>query len=351
VRSPVSRARTANLARHPDASDEKGNSMTSTGTKLVRGLALAGALLVALTACSSKGGANQAANGPATKRYTIAMITHETPGDTFWDRVRAGAQAAAAQENIELKYSNNPAAPQQATLVQNAITSKVDGIATTMASPEAIGPQVQAARKAGIPVVAFNSGIQQYKQYGAQMYFGSDETVAGQAVGSRITQEGGGSTLCIIQEAGQVALEDRCAGVTKNDPSTQILNVDDTNMPAVESTIQAKLQQDPSIKYVVTLGAPIAISALQAKAGAKSNAKIITFDLNADIARDIQNGSVEFSVDQQPYVEGYMAVTGLWLYLTNGDDIGGGQPVLTGPSYVDKSNIGQIAPYAQKNTR
>jgi simple sugar transport system substrate-binding protein len=60
---------------------------------------------------------------------------------------------------------------------------------------------------------------------------------------------------------------------------------------------------------------------------------------------------IEFSVDQQPYVQGYMAVEGLWLNLTNGNDLGGGQPVRTGPSIVDKSNIDQILPYTQKNTR
>ena len=46
-----------------------------------------------------------------------------------------------------------------------------------------------------------------------------------------------------------------------------------------------------------------------------------------------------------------MAVTALWLYLTNGDDLGGGKAVLTGPSMVDASNIAQILPYAQNGTR
>jgi simple sugar transport system substrate-binding protein len=119
----------------------------------------------------------------------------------------------------------------------------------------------------------------------------------------------------------------------------------------VQQSIGAKLQQDPSITHVVTLGAPVALAAEQAKKDSGSQAKIVTFDLNADVAKAIQSGDIEFSVDQQPYVQGYMSVTALWLNLSNGNDIGGGQPVLTGPSIVDNKNIGPIVQYAQNNTR
>ena len=102
---------------------------------------------------------------------------------------------------------------------------------------------------------------------------------------------------------------------------------------------------------MVTLSAPVALAALQGTQQGGSQAKIVTFDLNADVAKDIQNGSIVFSIDQQPYVQGFMAVQSLWLNLTNGNDIGGGKPVLTGPSFVDSSNIEKIAQYAANNTR
>ncbi|MDT7566243.1 MAG: simple sugar transport system substrate-binding protein [Pseudonocardiales bacterium] len=320
---------------------------------MVRVLATAASLAVALAACSSQGGAqnNQAGGAPAGKTYTIAMVTHEQPGDSFWDKIRAGAQAAAKQEGITLKYSNNNDAGQQATLVQNAIDSKVDGIAVTLAYADQVGPAAQKAVQAGIPTVAFNSGISDYQKYGIGMYFGSDEDLAGQSAGQKMTAAGGGKAICVVQEQGSVALEARCAGVKKTFPNTENLQVNGADLPSVQQTIGAKLQQDPSISYVVTLGAPIALAALQAKTGANSKAKIVTFDLNADVAKDIQAGTIEFSIDQQPYVQGYMAVTSLWLSLTNGNDLGGGKPVLTGPSFVDKTNIAKIAEYAQHNTR
>ncbi len=316
---------------------------------------------LALTACSATGGKRAAESQAAaaggggavadTPRLTIAMVTHEAPGDSFWDKVRAGAEVAAAKDNVDLKYSNDPTAPGEANLVQNAVDSKVDGIAATFLSPDAMKGAVKAATDANIPVVGFNTGIGQYKELGALMYFGSDEDIAGKAVGEKITAAGAKHPLCVIQEQGSVALEARCAGVKANAPDTENVQVTGTDIPSVTSTIGAKLQQDPSIDYVVTLGAPIALAAQQSIEQSGSKAKLVTFDLNADVAKQIKDGKIEFSVDQQPYLQGYLAVDSLWLYLTNKNDIGGGQPVLTGPSFVDSTNIDAIAEYAANNTR
>ena len=294
------------------------------------------------------GGGGQVANN---RRYTIAMVTHEQPGDTFWDKIRAGAKAAAAKDNIDLKYSNDPDATKQAQLIQNAVNSKVDGIATTLVTPDALKGAVRQAIAAKIPLVGFNSGIDQYKSLGALMYFGSDENLAGATVGQKLSAAGAKHPLCVIQAQGSVALEARCAGVKSKIPATTNIDVNGADQNATQTTIQAKLQQDPSIDYVVTLGAPIAMLAIKSIAGAKSKAKLVTFDLNAQAAAAIKSGQIQFSVDQQPYLQGYLAVDSLWLYLTNGNDIGGGNPVLTGPSIVDKTNIGKIITYADNNTR
>lgn len=325
----------------------------------MRVLAVAATLGLALAACSSQGGAQQEQGGGGggtggtvdTERFTVAMVTHEQPGDTFWDRIRAGAEDAAAAHNIELKYSNAQAAPEQATLVQNAIDSQVDGLAVTLAYVEQVGPAAKAAADRDIPVVAFNSGLEQYKDFGAKMYFGSDESLAGQAGGQRIAADGGQKAICVIQEQGHVALEARCAGVTNTFPNTEVLYVQGTDMSSVRSTIGAKLQEDPSITHIVTLGAPYALTALDSVADAGSQAKVATFDLNVDAAKAIQEGKIMFAIDQQPYVQGYMSVVSLWLNLTNGNDMGGGGPVLTGPSFVDSTNIDQIVTYAENNTR
>ena len=325
--------------------------------------AVAVAAALVLSACSSGGGKanneSSAATGGTggggavadTPNFTIAMITHESAGDTFWDRIRSGAEAAAAKDNITLKYSNNDAADQQATLVQNAVDSKVDAIATTLSTPDAMKGAMEAVNKAGIPWDAFNAGIDAYKDMGGLMYFGSDETIAGQAIGDRLTQLGAKHPICVIQTAGQVQLEARCKGVSDKASNVENLQVNGVDLPSVTSTIAAKLASDPSIDYVITLGANIAVAAVESVKQSNSSAKVGTFDLNPDAAKAIQDGSLLFAVDQQPYLEGYQAVDNLWLYLTNRNVLGGGQPVLTGPAFVDSENIDVILPFVQANTR
>jgi len=325
------------------------------------GLATIAAVTVLLaTGCSSQGGkkaqdsADDISAGKAnTPRMKIAMITHAAPGDTFWDTVRKGAKAAAAKDNVELVYSSNPNGGDQANLIQNAINQKVDGIAVTLAKPGAMKGAIAKAEKAGIPVVGFNSGLEDWKSQGLLEYFGQDENLAGQAFGKRLNQVGAKHNICVIQEQGHVALEARCAGVKKTfKGKTDTLYVNGTDMPSVKSTISAKLKQDSSIDYVVTLGAPFALTAVQSAKDAGGKAKVATFDLNKDLIAAVQSGDVQFAVDQQPYLQGYLSVDSLWLYKNNGNFSGGGeQPVLTGPAFVTKDNVEKIAKFAEKGTR
>jgi len=321
--------------------------------------AAAAALMVA--GCSSDSGGkkaeedsgNASAGKADTPRMKVAMITHAAPGDTFWDLIRKGAETAAAKDNVELVYSNSPDSAKQANLVQNAIDQKVDGIAVTLAKPDAMKSVVAKAKKAGIPVVGLNGGIDDWKEQGLLQYFGQDEFVAGEAFGEKLNELGAKNSICVIHEQGHVALEARCAGVKKTfKGKSTTLNVNGTNMPSVKSTINAKLKQDSSIDYVVTLGAPFALTAVQSVDDAGSKAKVATFDLNKEMVDAVESGDIEFAVDQQPYLQGYLSVDALWLYKTNGNFSGGGQePVLTGPAFVDKENVADIAKFAAKGTR
>jgi simple sugar transport system substrate-binding protein len=333
-----------------------------TSRRRLAALAAVAALALSVAACSSSGGKQEqqqssggggGVNVADTPRYKIAMITHEAPGDTFWDLIRKGAQSASAKDNIQLVYSNDPQAPKQADLIQSAIDSKVDAIATTLPNPGALTPAVKKAVDAGIPVVEFNAGVNDWKNTGALMYFGQDESVAGEAAGARLAKDGAKHVLCVVQEQGQVQLEARCAGVEKGftGGKTDKLYVNGRNMPSVQSDIQAKLAQDKSIDRVITLGAPFALAAVQSAKDAGSSAKIVTFDTNAQLVSAVEAGDVQWAIDQQPYLQGYEAIDSLWLYLTNGNNLGGGETVLTGPSFIDQSNIKTVAEYAKRGTR
>jgi simple sugar transport system substrate-binding protein len=310
--------------------------------------------LLAASACSGGGAeptSESGGGGGGDSGYTFAMVTHEAPGDTFWDRIRAGAEQAAKDTGSTLKYSADPEATKQAVLIQNAIDSKVDGIATTLVTPESLIPTVKKAVDAGIPVDSFNSGTNFYKEAGALTHFSSDEKLAGQQAGAKAKADGATKILCTIQQTGSVALEDRCAGVKAAFPNTENIQVNGQDDSAVTSAIQAKLAQDKDINWIITLGAAQALDAIKARDAVGSQTKIGTFDLNQEAAEAVQAGDIQFCIDQQPYLQGYLAVTQLYLYKKNGNILGGGKPSLTGPSFVDKTNVDAILPFISQNTR
>jgi simple sugar transport system substrate-binding protein len=330
--------------------------------KTALGAALIAILALVVAACSSTGGkaateqgAGAAGAGHAnTPHYTIAMITHAEPGDTFWDIIRHGALAAAAKDNITLKYSNDSDPTKQANLITDAINSHVNGLAVTDPSPGALCPTIQKAKQAGIPVVMFNAGYSDFQSCGAMEYFGQDEMIAGVAAGKRMAAAGVKHVLCVVQSQGQAQLEARCAGVKQGFGSAgpvSKLYVQGTDSSAVLSSMNAKLTQDKSIDAVITLAAPVALIAIQAINQAHSSAKLYTFDTNAAEIAKIKSGAVQWAVDQQPYLQGYESIDSLWLYKTNANVLGGGRTVLTGPAFIDKTNIDTIAQYAQRGTR
>jgi simple sugar transport system substrate-binding protein len=314
--------------------------------------------LLALTACSSTGGrpadAGNAGGGGQvvnTPRMKVALITHAPAGDTFWDTVRKGAQEAADKDNVELLYTNDPEAGRQSQLIQQAVDQKVDGIAVTLATPDALKDALKKATAAGIPVVSLNAGESVSTQLGAFTHFGSNEQLAGQAVGEKLASQGVKHPICVIQAQGHVGLEARCAGVKAKVPGTEILYVNGADMTSVQSTATAKLQASKDADVIIGLGAPITLTLLKAVSTAGSSAKVASFDLNRELAQKIVDGSVMFTVDQQPWLQGYGAVDALWQSKRGGFKLGGGQAVLTGPAIIDESNAADVLKFAEQGIR
>jgi simple sugar transport system substrate-binding protein len=320
---------------------------------------IAAAAALSLAACSSSGGksateSSDAGGGAAAaKTMTIIMITHQAPGDTFWDRIRKGAEAAAAKDGVNFQYTNDPDATKQAQLIQAAIDKKPDGIAVTDPNTGALGDAIKKAVAAGIPVTMFNAGGDDALGLGAIGYFGQSEAEAGFAVGEKAKADGGSNILCVIQEQGQSQLEARCDGVAKGAAGSKVtrLYVNGRDDADVTTKIQASLTQDKTVNYVVTLGAQFALDAGKAVKSAGSSAKVGTFDTNEELVKAIQSKDVTFAVDQQPYLQGYLAVDSIWLFKKNGNTLGGGKSVATGPAFIDASNVEAVAGFAANGTR
>ncbi len=314
--------------------------------------------LLVLTGCGSNSSSTPNADSSSTggaaasSGIRIDVITHGAPGDSFWDVVKAGAEQAGKDENVDLKYQSDPDVGKQATLIDNAVAAGTDGLVVSMANPDGLEKSIKAAVAAGVPVITINSGLDQWQQFGAITHVGQSETLAGKAAGEQLNNAGVKNALCVIQEAGNVGLEQRCAGAKSTFSGTLTnLQVDNTDLAGSEATIESKIQADPSIDGILSLGGDMSGQAVKAVDATGAKITVGTFDVNADVVQNIEDGKILFAIDQQPYVQGYLGVTGIYLKALNGNDIGGGQPVYSGPAIITKDNAADVLKFAKGGTR
>jgi simple sugar transport system substrate-binding protein len=318
----------------------------------LRLVALALAAPIVLAACTGDGGDPGGSDSGGGADLSFSVVTHGAAGDAFWDVVQNGAEAAGRDLGVSVDYQSDGDPQRQAQLVDAAVNQRVDGIVVSMANPDALQDSVEAAVSAGIPVVTINSGGDRSAQFGAIGHVGQDETVAGQGAGRQLAASGAKNVLCVVHEAGNIGLEQRCSGASEGLGSkVTLLQVDVNDLQGAQSTITSQLQSDPTIDAVLTLNSAVAPVAVAATEDAGSKAKVATFDLNQDVIEGIQDGDIAFAVDQQQYEQGYLPIVMLKLYAQNLNTVGGGQPVLTGPEIVDASNVDQIADLASAGTR
>jgi simple sugar transport system substrate-binding protein len=313
------------------------------------GLAAAGAALLGTPAATAA--VTRSARGPKSMR--IAVVTHGA-GDAFWAVAHKGASAAGSDLGISVLYSESANDPQkQAQLIDTAVSQKVKGIATSLPDPSAMQDSLARAKSAGIPLITLNSGLDQFKALGAITHVGQTEMIAGAGAGSKFKAAGAKNLLVVIHEQGNIGLEQRFNGAksTFKGKVSRLQVTGVTDLATTGNQIRTYLTTNKSVDAILTLNPQIATSALQAAQGASSKAKIGTFDLSGDVISAIQKGQMLFAIDQQQYLQGYLPVTFLYLYNTNLNTVGGGQPVLTGPGFVDKSNAARVAALAKKGTR
>ena len=302
---------------------------------------------------AASGGGTQSVSQTQGSGLTIAMVTHSDEG-SFWSVVKKGAQQAAQDEGVKLIWSPSNNDPQkEAQLIDAAVSQKVDGLAVSVPNASAIKDSLAKAKAAGIPIVTLNSGADDFKSLGALTHVGQTETIAGKAAGVKLKAAGAKKVLCVIHEQNNIGLQQRCDGVKQGfgGPVTNLQVKGPSDIATTQTEIKSKLQADKSFDGVITLNPDIASAATTAIKGASSNAKLATFDLSPNVLKDIQSGDVQFAVDQQQYLQGYLPVVFLKLYRENANTIGGGLPVLTGPGFVDKSNAEAIEALAKAGTR
>jgi simple sugar transport system substrate-binding protein len=313
--------------------------------------ALAATTLV-LGACSGTGQDEEGAESAEEADLTIAVIAHGAPDDAFWTVVQNGAERAGEDLGVNIDYNTSDDVATQASYVDSAVADEVDGIVVSLADPDGMRESVTAAVDAGIPVITINSGIDVYKEFGAITHVGQSETLAGETAGQEFSKLGATKILCVVHEAANIGLQERCQGAADGfSGEVENLQVDGTQRSAVADSVLAALQADESVDGVLALNADVALGAVQAVEDSGRDVQVATFDLSSDLLAAVEDGSVEFAIDQQPYLQGYLGVQFLYLYAINGNEVGGGQPVLSGPAVITQENAAEVAKFAEQGTR
>ena len=281
----------------------------------------------------------------------VIVVSHGQANDPFWSVAKNGVDSACKDMKIKCKYT----APgtfdmvEMAKLIDNAVSQKPKGIVITLPDAAALGKSVKAAIAAGIPVVSMNSGSDDFAKLGISAHVGQTEFEAGVGGGQKMKAAGGKKALCVNHEVGNVALDRRCAGFKKGfGGSVEILGT--SNDPTeIQKAVAAKLG---GVDTILTLGAGLsgeaALKALKS-AGKVGSIKLGTFDMSPDMLKAAAAGEVEFLIDQQQYLQGYLPIAIFAQYMRWGTMPAG--VVMTGPGFVTPDNASKVIKWAAQGYR
>lgn len=288
----------------------------------------------------------------------FVVVTHGQAADPFWSVVQRGSAQAEEDLGVSVEYQAPSTYDMVAMsqLIDAAVASNPDGLVVSIPDGAALTPSLQAALDAGIPVVSINSGYETSQELGLLTHVGQTEYEAGLGGGQRMGSEGVTNALCVIHEAGNAGLEERCRGFTdglaETDGSVEQLVVDLNNPTESQQRVDAALTANPDINGILALGPAGATPVINAvnDAGMADSVSVATFDLSPDVLAAIQDGTVSFAIDQQQYLQGYLPIVYLTLYQRNGNTLAS-DIVMTGPGFVDSTNVDQVIDLTDAGTR
>lgn len=318
---------------------------------------ISGLLLSGCTSASSKQSAADANNGnSARKNIKIIVVTHGQAGDAYWSVVKHGVDDAARDLGVQVSYQSPQSfdISEMQKLVEGAIAQKPAGLALSVPDANALGPIIKKATDAGIPVVGLDSGEEDSPKYGAMTHVGASQYEVAKASGKRMGSSGLHKALCLNHEQGNASLDVRCRGFKDGfaESGGAVTEVAINGKDPTDSTqrIKAALSQDKSIDAMMALGPVGAGPMLAAAEQTKSTAKLASFDLSPEILQAIQAGKMDFAIDQQQYLMGYLPV----LFLTQKAQyklVPAQKLTPTGPAFITKDDAAQVLELSKQGLR
>ncbi|NBV17324.1 sugar ABC transporter substrate-binding protein [Janthinobacterium sp.] len=310
----------------------------------------------------------------------FVLVSHAPDSDSWWNTIKNAIKQAGEDFNVSVDYRNPPNGDlaDMARLIEQSAARNYDGLIADIADFSVLQKPLGTVVAKKIMLVTINSGtLAQSEQLKAIMHVGQPEYDAGLGAGKRAKEAGIKSFVCVNHYAMNASSFERCRGFADAlgvDFKSSTLDTNGVDPGVIESKVSAYLRSNPKTQAVLALGpdsAPPAMRAVE-KMGLKGKMYFATFDLSEEITKGIKDGSIQFAIDQQPYLQGYIPVAVMAImkqqkttdlakvkailianpkYQARLAEYGltpiyGPRHISSGPGFVTKDNIAKVEKYA-----
>ncbi|MEX3982053.1 sugar ABC transporter substrate-binding protein [Paraburkholderia sp. EG287A] len=335
-----------------------------------------GRVCAAALAAVALGSGFMAHTARAEERFV--MVSHGSDSNVWWNTVKNGMRDASEDFGVPVDYRNPPTGDtgDMVRILEQASARNYAGVITTVPNLEMIQTGLAGVKAKHIPLITINGGPEAGMKLGAILHIGQPEYEAGKAAGERAKAAGIHDFLCVNHGADIQALWDRCKGFADAiGADYKKSTLDSGEDPTViESKVAAFLRSHPNTQAILALGPDQAMGVLRGvnDAGKAGKLYVATFDLSPDILKAIQAGQIQFAIDQQPYLQGYLSVAAMAIAVRDKthdaahivaalkDDrkvaarlakydlkpVYTGSTVSSGPSFVTRDNLAPVQKYA-----
>jgi simple sugar transport system substrate-binding protein len=293
------------------------------------------------------------AAGLASAETRIIVVSHGPANDPYHSVVKNGIQQAAEDLDLVVDYR----APEtfdmvkMSQLIDAAVTQAPDGLIVTIPTPAALSESIKRATAAGIPVIAFNSGLEVYKDLGVLAFIGQDEYQNGEAAGAAFKELGGKNAICLNHEVGSAVQDMRCEGLAAGFAPGTVTVVPGKPDPTENyAKAKAALSTDPTIDSIYCTSTVLcAEPAVKAVREAGSKALVGSTSMTPGFLKLVEDGEAGFATDAQQFQQGYLAVLLMNNYLRfHTLPV---EPIVTGPTIITKDKTANLADLAAKGYR
>ena len=314
-------------------------------------LLLLGCIMVS---CSN----NEKSINKSEKKITIKMVTHGQATDPFWSVVSNGAKDAAKDLGISFHYQS-PQSFDMVTMSQMidaVVATEPDGLILSVPDIPALRKSIVSASKKNIPIIVINSGSEIMAEVDILTYVGQSEYEAGMKAGEEMLKTGVNNVLCINHEIGNISLDQREQGfrkiLIKNNIDVKTVPIEASDPSETREVVRAFLSSNKGVDGIMALGplGAIPIVSLLKDIDPQKKISMATFDFTPEIIDGIMDGHIVFALDQQQYLQGYLPIVLMDLYITN-KNTPAYKKLETGPSIINIENAQDVLALSKKGSR